>query len=941
MSGPKHRRERDARKLEQLWKNLMTLHVRRGRKAPRARAPTTRLAILAAAALAALRRPLAQLARLRRAASRTGEWLRPQLIAKLAPRPPLVALVFAAGIALAQLLGVPFAVSALALTALAATLRATWLPRALRLRLTTLLAVLALGAGAQLLRGVAPPEDDPLDDEASAPLPEDIAREREHRGVVTRPAIQRAPGRFELEVALEPEGRAVRVLAPRAAVPGDEVALVGRLRPPRGTRNPGSLDRAASARADGIELELSAESIERIGRDRSPWLAIWRGLGALRDRWTAKIQARPAAPSQAQIDEKTDETADASRAPAPLASRGASAAPLASPPPLATARAVLTGVLLGVRADIPPSLDERWRAVGIYHVLSVSGLHLAVVALLVFTALRRLAAAVGTRAEPAAVALVPALLVATAYTLLTGAQVATLRALLVAALWMLGRAVGRPLRLLDALAVTAIALLAWSPAQLWQPSFQLSFAAALGLALHRGARHDPGQRLLRRIVLRLVASLARSATTSAWIALITAPITAYHFHQVQPGGVLGNLLLTPLLELAALPLGLAGLVVGELSSAAGAALVTAAAAIVAAADALAALLQPWCPVGAVAIASPAIAALLWAGTTALCGRPRRGALDAAAWCGLCALWLAAPLPPPEGVRVVFLDVGQGDAALIETASELWLVDAGGAPGATSLEAASAPGRAIPRYLELSRRRHIDVAVISHPHPDHYLGLLALAGEVTIGELWLPPGFVDAREQASTYGAATPSFHAVVEQLRRAGTVVRAPPPEGRRSREGAQLTLVAPRYREHAQGPEHLAADPIRSVNDNSAVVLLDYANRRVLLPGDLELEGEEALIAALPPHLLRADVIKVPHHGSRTSSTQGFVDAVLPAGADARAAAPLAIVSCGAGNRFGFPAAEVVARWRSAGARVLRTDRGGAVIVEVAPDGSLAARRR
>lgn len=907
---------------------------------------------------------------------------------RLAPRPPLLALGFAAGIATAYALGAMIALGAAALAVLVGQVATDSKWRAPRRHLAVLLAALASGALVQGLRGRV----DLVEQDAGA------ARTVTLRGVITRPSTLRFGDRYELRMQIESggggsaeaaantgeddrdetlegrtvrvmEGRTVRVLARRAALAGDEVEVTGRLRPPRGTSNPGSPDRAAAARAEGIEAELSAESLEIVGRSGSVWLSMWRAAGGLRDRWTLAIRGERAdarGAGEEQRDEARATSGDEASGDArkgandDAASSRSSDGTSAPDDDARAARAALAGVVLGVRADIPPELDERWRAVGIYHVLSVSGLHLAVVALLLFTALRRLAAAAGTRIDPARLALLPALAAALGYTLLTGAQVATLRALLVAGLWMLARALGRPLRLVDALGVAALALLAWSPAQLWQPSFQLSFAAALALARHPAAPvEEPAaaaprftESRLGRLALRLLGHLARGATTSAWVALVTAPITAYHFHQVQPAGVVGNLVLTPLVELCALPLGLAGLVLGELWPAGGAALLDAAAFAVRVADALAALLHPICPTGVVAIASPLVAAALWAVTTALCGRHRRGLLDALAWAALCALWLAAPLSPPAGARVVFFDVGQGDAALIETASELWLVDAGGAPGAATAEAAAAPGLAVVRYLELSRRRRIDVVVLSHPHPDHYLGLGALAGKVAIGELWLPTGFLDEDprdwHRAAPHGSAAPSFHDLVERLRRAGTLVREPPPQGRRSREGAALTVIAPRYREHAGGPARLAADPVRTVNDNSAVALLEYAGRRVLFAGDLELEGEEALIeassdasldnerpAGLPDASgddLRVDLVKVPHHGSRTSSTPRFVQATSPR---------LAIISCGAANRFGFPAPEVVARWREAGAEVLRTDRGGAIIVELASDGSFAVRRR
>jgi competence protein ComEC len=129
-----------------------------------------------------------------------------------------------------------------------------------------------------------------------------------------------------------------------------------------------------------------------------------------------------------------------------------------------------------------------------------------------------------------------------------------------------------------------------------------------------------------------------------------------------------------------------------------------------------------------------------------------------------------------------------------------------------------------------------------------------------------------------------------------------------------------------------LAADPVRSVNDNSLVLELRFAGRTVLLTGDLEAEGEAELTAARrAAGAGRVDVVKVPHHGSATSSSPELVGALAPA---------LAVISCGRGNSFGLPAASVIAAWAAAGAEIARTDRDGAVTVTISADGALAVDR-
>jgi competence protein ComEC len=155
------------------------------------------------------------------------------------------------------------------------------------------------------------------------------------------------------------------------------------------------------------------------------------------------------------------------------------------------------------------------------------------------------------------------------------------------------------------------------------------------------------------------------------------------------------------------------------------------------------------------------------------------------------------------------------------------------------------------------------------------------------------------------------------------------PPLGvARTQGGVELVVWAPRYRAEAEGAVTCAADPVRTVNDNSLVVALRYGGRTILFTGDVETEGEDDLVAAGIGH---ADVVKVPHHGSPTSSTAALIAATRPA---------LAVISCGRANAFGFPAPRVVDRWRASGASVARTDTDGAITVTIDVRGEIAIER-
>jgi competence protein ComEC len=268
------------------------------------------------------------------------------------------------------------------------------------------------------------------------------------------------------------------------------------------------------------------------------------------------------------------------------------------------------------------------------------------------------------------------------------------------------------------------------------------------------------------------------------------------------------------------------------------------------------------------------------------------------------------------LRVTALDVGQGDATLIDLPDgRLMLIDGGGFVGA-----ATDPGeRVILPTLRARRREHLDIVVLTHPHPDHFGGLLSVARQVSIGELWYGGSGVGSPAPAASGAApsadppapaareAPPlALRELLRALAQAGIPLRGATelcqhmPDADR---GLQVLHPCPSASEHGQ-------------NDNSLVLRIAHGRRAALLVGDAE-RWAEARLLATHPNDLHADFLKVGHHGSRTSSSGPFL---------AHVAATFASISCGVRNRFGHPHPEALARLTQAGALPLPLDRLGAV---------------
>jgi competence protein ComEC len=263
---------------------------------------------------------------------------------------------------------------------------------------------------------------------------------------------------------------------------------------------------------------------------------------------------------------------------------------------------------------------------------------------------------------------------------------------------------------------------------------------------------------------------------------------------------------------------------------------------------------------------------------------------------------------PRGVlRITAIDVGQGDSVLIDLPDgAAMLVDAGGgSPGSPD------PGaRVVVPFLADRRRRDLAIVVASHPHPDHVAGLRAVLRWAHVSELW------DTR-QVESLGSPSAAWLAMRTEVARAGIRLRGPESvcNGERPFHGARLQVLAPCP----------AVDRSDRPNDASFGIRIAYGRGSVLLRGDLEARGEARVMPQLAGRPVT--VLKVPHHGSRTSSTPGFLDVVRPR---------VALVSAGHPSPFDHPHPEVLERLRARGVTVLDTSSYGAISATIRADGSV-----
>lgn len=544
--------------------------------------------------------------------------------------------------------------------------------------------------------------------------------------------------------------------------------------------------------------------------------------------------------------------------------------------------ALARALLIADTRTISPEVRDRFAAAGLVHILSISGLHVAIIAGAVALALRaaRLPARITAFGTAGLVGV---------YVALLGAPPPAVRSAVMLIATNGSALLQRPTSPWALLAGGALLPLLIDPRAVTDPGWALSVSGMAALVpvpvIHRRLAIGGGIR----------GTIAQALITSTVASMVTAPLVAWYFGRLSLIAPLANLAAAPVIALAQ-PMLFLALILAPVKPLASLA-ADAASPLLLALDTVARIAAA-VPFAAIDIAPTLAGAVLTgiavAGVIAALlavhpGRPlviAAAALTAAAW---------LPLLPRRSpyVELHVIDVGQGDAIAIRTGRGRWIVvDAG-----RSWRGGDAGRMAVIPYL---RREGGDVAafILSHPHADH------AGGAASVVMALRPAQYIDGAYVLSS------------EPYRRSLDAARSRAIPWRRARPGDAVQVDDVRLKILAPDSAWMAgiADP----NEASVVVMIEVGAVRFLLSGDAEREEEHWLVERYGDRL-RADVLKLGHHGSSTSSTPAFLEAVRPR---------VAIASVGAGNSYGHPSAEVLASLGSRGVDVYRTDRDGSVVV-------------
>ena len=571
-------------------------------------------------------------------------------------------------------------------------------------------------------------------------------------------------------------------------------------------------------------------------------------------------------------------------------------------------QAILKALLIGDRQAVTPDLRRLFNRSGVGHLLAISGLHIGIVGGLVFLAFHwglNWFAFILDRGWGRRGATLMSAGPIVMYAILAGLSPATQRALIMVLAFMTTYFVHKDGDTLNFLALAAILMLLWYPPAMFSISFQLSFVAVFWIIIGLSGRQvdqvlalDWWSQWKRRIKNFLLVTL--------WATIGTLPLAMYYFQEVSLIGLFANCLLVPLIGFFVLPVGLLSIFVLPINGyLAGLGLQIAGWGLSQAIQ----LLQVLDALKVVAVETfvpSSVEMMCYYGLLGLVALSR--VTRPARWIWLCLLavviadglyWSYERFWHSD-LRVTVIDVGQGSAALVEfPGGKTMLIDGGGYSSNRFFDVGQ---RIIAPFLRSRKIMQIDTIVLSHPGTDHMNGLVYILAHFRPKQLlWTgdrapTESFLTFLDEVFKSGVAVPKFTEI----------------ERKKNINGVDVAVLYPRVVGVRENDYMSGA----GYNNNSIVLKLTMGSCAILFPGDIEVQAEEQLVECCRSELL-SRVLVAPHHGSKTSSSMEFLEAVRP---------KIIVVSAGWQNRYGFPHASVLERYEALVARVYRTDRNGAV---------------
>ena len=543
----------------------------------------------------------------------------------------------------------------------------------------------------------------------------------------------------------------------------------------------------------------------------------------------------------------------------------------------------IAAVTIG-EVKLDEKLKKAFNTTGLAHILSISGTHFGLFSVVIFGCLvfviRRLPYGLLQRltlcASPLQVAAVICMPLMFLYLGLSGGSLPAVRSCIMISLFLAGLLLGRKGFWLHTILLAASTFVLWDPVVVFSLSFQLSFIAVvfIGFAV---AKRDEGEGVKGK-ESKPTAFVSSSLRLTLAATIGTAPLVAYYFHYLSLISPLANLLIAPLVGFIVIPLALISSFSYLLTG-----VYLFAPFVAAATDISLRLVRVMAQIPYADIAVPAfpLALILFFYMAFLVylvsGRKR--VLLLVPFLPFLG-YLLFSLVSPAGLSVTFLDVGQGDSAVIE------LPD-----GKTMVVDTGSTGRELAGFLTYAGKRRIDVLALTHSHPDHAGGLAYILERFPVGQLW------DNGRSAYPEVMALPRVHRKLER----GDVIE----------KGRYTIQVLHPY----EGFAAVESDEYEEENNTSLVLRIAGKRHAFLFAGDVEQEAEDDL-----DHLgkwLRSDVVKIPHHGGRTSVHARLLSAVSPS---------VAVISAGRNNAFGHPSQEMLQVL--SGTKIFRTDQQGAVKV-------------